>query len=239
MKIEVELITETIFSSGESDSNIVNNKALTDKDGFVYFHSKTLKGQLKDRAFWIYDCYRFSTNGEKEARRMANAIAYLFGIEEEELQSRYPVKKDQESFISYLEEGFQTKPLYCEGHLKIGNLEFNKDFRDALKSLQNGENGYKNYSEDALIKAQTNIRTNISVGENGVVENKHLGQYHTVQNGFKFESILEYIPFNDKKASSFKDELSLIVKSLKRIGASTNRGRGKVVAYLVDCEGGK
>lgn len=233
MKIQVELKTETIFNSGESDSNIVNTKALTDNDGFVYFHSKTLKGQLKDRAFWLYDRYDQSCDGQEQAKKMANAIAYLFGIEQEELMSRYPDKTKYNEFTKKLDDSFQKEPLYCEGHLKIGNLEFDKEFKEIFKSLRKNDEDYINFSKDALIKAQTNIRTNIVIGENGVTQDKFLGKYHTIRSGFKFESTLNYIPENDEKAESFKSELEMIVKSLDRIGSSINRGRGKVVSKLL------
>lgn len=255
LKIEVELKTETIFNSGESDSNIVQTKALTDADGFVYFHSKTLKGQLKDRAFWLYDRYSESKDGEEKAKKMANAIAYLFGIEEQELISRYPnVKnsdKDPESekfegFIKSLDYDlyptFQKDPLYCEGHLKIGCLEFSQEFKEMFNQLKKAEDRtseeYIRFSNDALIKAQTNIRTSISIGENGVTKDKFLGKYHTVRAGFKFESKLDFISGNDAKVdvSKFEPELNMIVMALDRIGANTNRGRGKVSSRLINTE---
>lgn len=247
MKIQVTLKTEAIFNSGEADSNIVHSKALTDDNGFVYFHSKTLKGQLKDRAFWLYDRYSEASDGKDSAKKMANAIAYLFGIEQEELMSRYPKDKSNKytEFVERLDETIQRDPLYCEGHLKIGNLEFDEELRELLNEVKSSfseDGNYINFSNDALIKAQTNIRTSISIGKNGVTEDKFLRKYHTIRSGFKFESKIEYIPTNDEKAKSFESELKMIVKSLDRIGSRTNRGRGKVVSKFIESssnEGGK
>lgn len=252
LKIEVELKTETIFNSGESDSNIVHTKVLTDVDGFVYFHSKTLKGQLKDRAFWLYDRYSESGDGKEKAKKMANVIAYLFGIEEQELISRYPNEENsvknsepknfKDSLDYDLYPSFQKNPLYCEGHLKIGCLEFSQEFKSMFNQLKKTNDRtaeeYIRFSNDALIKAQTNIRTSISIGENGVTKDKFLGKYHTVRAGFKFEANLDFIPENDTKVdvSEFEPELKMIVMALDRIGASTNRGRGKVSSRLINTE---
>ncbi|WP_027626931.1 RAMP superfamily CRISPR-associated protein [Clostridium lundense] len=45
--VTMQLLSETIFGSGESKNGVVNTDILIDKNGFPYFSGKTFKGDLK------------------------------------------------------------------------------------------------------------------------------------------------------------------------------------------------
>lgn len=257
MRIRIELKSETIFNSGEAENNIVNMKALTDDDGFVYFHSKTLKGQLKDQAFWLYDKYCDVITSDStgialvKAKKYANMIVELFGIEQEELKNRYIGKNDSNNeSVKELKNGEEKEEvkqfkgylnldksdiLYAEGNLKIGDLKIDEEIRNYFKKIMiddaQKDSKYHRLSHADLIKAQTQIRTSIQIGNKNVVEKGALAQYHTIKKGLIFYSELEYLN-NNSKLQNYIEELEEVLKTFRRIGASTHRGRGEIIAIL-------
>src|SRR5690606_10579368 len=83
IRIRVRLLSEAIWDSGEQAANHVHTQALSDTNGFVYYHAKTFKGQLKKQAIWLYRLYKEA--GEKEtAAQFIEAVADLFGWGKEE-----------------------------------------------------------------------------------------------------------------------------------------------------------
>ena len=50
LRIEIKLLSETIFGNGENTSNSVDNEVLQDKLGIPYMKGKTFKGKLREEA---------------------------------------------------------------------------------------------------------------------------------------------------------------------------------------------
>ena len=48
MKIEIELLSETIFGCGEAVSNSIDIEVLQDNIGLPYMKGKTFKGKLRE-----------------------------------------------------------------------------------------------------------------------------------------------------------------------------------------------
>ena len=212
-KIEVRICSEAIFSSGEKERNLVHNKVLTDRYGLVYFHAKSLKGQLKRQAFWILRQYgRFDP--ERQASFLTSVSA-LFGINRAELQ-----RINMESEFS----------LCGEGMMKLSSLELDKRIRKYFIALQSQDarDEYYSISPHDLIEAQTRIRTGIQL-EDGKAKDKRLTTYHTVKEGLIFYSSLSF----DANPVPYLEDLHLIVRSLDRIGAGIHRGRGEVETRLL------
>ncbi|WP_053956479.1 RAMP superfamily CRISPR-associated protein [Inediibacterium massiliense] len=232
-KLKIILKSEAIFNSGEAESNMVHMKALTDEFGFVYFHSKTLKGQLKDHAFWLYELYKYAEKKDKrieKSKHWFKCIVKLFGITEAELKYR---NLEEESKLY----------KYVEGSLKISNLELEKPVREYFINLfkEDKQSSYYRLTQNDLIQAQTQIRTSIRL-KDGVAEQGGLVTYHTVKEGLVFYSELNLLENksdvkNDlKKVEPSNEEcwevLEKIVKTFHRIGANTHRGRGEIEAVL-------
>ncbi|WP_425448646.1 RAMP superfamily CRISPR-associated protein [Dethiothermospora halolimnae] len=206
-KIRVELLSEGIFNSGEEQKNSVNNKVLTDKDGFVCYHAKTLKGVLKERGELIG---KNLLSISSKADIIEDLLLELFG-------SRF-----NDNSIS------ETK----KGIMNLSNLEINGEVKKIIKEiniLDSESDGYKGITKYDLIEAQTNIRTHIQL-EEGIIKDKRLGSYHTVKNGLIF---ISDINFDREPAKDQVALLNIIVNSLDYIGGCTNRGRGKVKAVLL------
>lgn len=213
--IKVTLLSEAIFNSGEEEQNLVNEKVLTDENGFVYFHAKTLKGQLRSRGAWIAKRLEELDKEKDEDKRASTgfneSIEKLFGSE------------------------FQ-KTAPKRGMMTLSNLELNKEVQNYLMALNREEHEdiYYNITPYDLMEAQTNKRPRIQT-QNGVAKEHMMMTYHTVKDGLVFYSqinLLEKVSQKDLVA------LNAVVSSMEWLGASINRGRGKIKAQLL-CEDGK
>ena len=75
-RIEIELLSESIFGSGESESNGVDVEILKDEIGVPYFKGKTLKGKLREEAEVLKNYFSNLGFGEYET-----IFSKLFGKE--------------------------------------------------------------------------------------------------------------------------------------------------------------
>lgn len=223
-KIEIEICSEAIFTNGEKERNLVQSRAQTDPYGFVYFHAKTLKGQLKRQAFWLLEQY--SKINTRLAHSFYNSIIRLFGINPME------IKTIREKIGLEL-----SKEVQQAGVIRLSNLELDENLRNYFIELQKEDttNGYYRISPHDLIESQTHIRTGIQL-EDGVAKDKMLNTFHTVRKGLVFYST---VFFEEKLSDGVIKDLARIVYSFRRIGAGIHRGRGEVKARLFIEESGR
>ncbi len=215
-KIEVQICSEAIFSSGEKERNLVQSRVLADRYGLVYLHAKTLKGQLKRQAFWLLRQYQ--SFDDRRAETFLDSVIQLFGINSMELEM---IKlKEVRNFSSSSHQGI----------MKLSPLELDKRLRNYFIALQekDARDKYYRISPHDLIEAQTHIRTGIQL-EDGRTKDKRLTTYHTVKEGLVFYSSLSF----DTDPTDYLADLQRIVHSLERIGAGIHRGRGQVAACLL------
>ncbi|WP_019537484.1 hypothetical protein [Paenibacillus ginsengihumi] len=212
-KIEVRLLSEAIFASGEKESHLVHSRALTDQYGFVYFHAKSLKGQLKRQAFWLLERYRCFDMAI--AMQFFNSIERLFGINGNERSIHWPESKERYA---------------SQGIMRLGALELPADVkRHFLQMMQEDKDDeYYSLSPHDFIAAQTYIRSGIEL-EKGKAKDKRLVTYHTVREDLVFYSP---VTFESVPSKEELDHLNRIVRSLDRIGAGIHRGHGEVEARL-------
>ncbi|QDR78904.1 hypothetical protein [Sporomusa termitida] len=210
-QIEVRLRSEAIFSSGEKESNQVQDRVLTDRYGLVYLHAKTLKGQLKRQAFWLLERYR--SFDQARAQAFLKAMAVLFGMNGEEA-SLTGLSPDR-------------RLLYQPGIMQLGHLALDERLRQYLIGLQDG-GGEGLLGPLDLIEAQTHIRTGIQL-EEGTAKEGRLTTYHTVKPGLTFYATVRFTA----DPEPYLDDLQRIICSLKRLGAGIHRGRGLVDSRLL------
>jgi len=235
-QIEIEICSEAIFTSGEKERNTVQTKAQTDPYGFVYFHSKTLKGQLKKQAFWLLD--KYISSDKDKAQSFYQSIVTLFGTNADEtrrLEEKYNKKNEE---VIKLNKNPQNP-----GIIRLSNLELDKELRDYFisfykKSDKEDEKEYYRISPHDLIEAQTHIRTGIQI-KDGIVKNHMFNTFHTVRKGLVFSSTLTFDETENKITDEVIEDLANIVYSLRRIGAGIHRGRGEATARLLQGEGKK
>ncbi|MBD2847065.1 hypothetical protein IDH44_17850 [Paenibacillus sp. IB182496] len=224
--IRVQLRSEAIFSSGEKAFGLVQSKALTDPDGFVYFHAKSLKGQLKREAFWLLKQYM--QIDQQRAASFCEHMDFLFGLNPE-----LELKKDKyKPLVAHLYERQEDRLNVTEGKMKLGHLELPRAVRHYYKSMleQDEEQGYVRISSHDLTAAQTERRVGIQLEEAGSARKKHFTSYHAVKEGLIF-----YAPVHFMCSPSCEclDDLVRIVAAFRHIGASIHRGRGEVEANLL------
>jgi len=214
-KLEVRIKSEAIFSSGEGE-NLIHTRTLTDRYGFVYFHAKTLKGQLKRQAFWLFRHYQGCDPAR--AYQFFGSIVELFGVNKDEIDRYYPGEKKLPFSPSV-------------GCLNLGNLELDEKIREYLRSLlqTDTQDPEDVITPHDLIEAQTNIRTSIQI-EEGVAKDRMMTNYQTVKTGLIFYSKLNFDP---APSSRSLEDFHRIVCSFRRIGAGIHRGRGLVRARLL------
>lgn len=237
-QLAVTIDSEAIFNSGETDGNAVQMKVLTDEDGFVYYHSKTLKGYLKTQAMAIY--MEYVKLDKAKAKTFLKIINKLFGFNDAEC-NYYKIPKEEIT-------------RYEIGSLKVGHLQLDEETKDFFKKWFKLQelNEYITFSKHELIKAQTKIRTNIAIekkaDKRGVVKKGGLLNFHTVREGLTFYSELVVEDINwtedgEEESTSIEREaeifrtLQLIAGGLRKIGANTHRGRGYCTAKIEKLEG--
>lgn len=213
----VEIKSEAFFNSAESDGNLINQKALTDDYGLVYYHGKTLKGQLKDIGFWIYK--KYMNVDCLKANKFLDIFLFLFGSSKQEL----------------MERGITSSiPVNLEGAMKLSSLELDEETKSFFKDWFEFEH-QKNYitlTKDELIKAQTNDRTQIKIID-GIVKSGCLMTFQTVKEGLIFESSIEIDEDSLYSEVEIFEVLVRIVSGFRKIGAGVNRGRGNIKTSLV------
>ncbi|UHA72129.1 hypothetical protein [Paenibacillus sp. 481] len=230
-KIEVRLDSEAIFSSGEKERNLVQTKVLADRHGFVYFHAKSFKGQLKRQAFWLLE--RYSEIDKELEKSFFSSIVVLFGINKEEIEL-FDIEKLASDDETFKGNYVQQQP----GVLRFGHLELDEQVKRRFTALQSEDQatGYFRVTPHDLIEAQTHIRTGIQL-QDGIVKDRMLTTYHTVKQGLVFYSSLTFDSTIFKEEDGNKElhieNLQRIVSSFRRIGAGIHRGRGEVTARLL------
>ncbi len=227
-QIEIEISSEAILTSGEKERNTVQTKAQTDPYGFVYFHSKTLKGQLKKQAFWLLD--KFISSDKDKAQSFYQSIVVLFGTNADEtrkLEEKYNKKNEE---VIKLNKNPQNP-----GIMRLSNLELDKELRDYFIGFYRDKEDEKDYyriSPHDLIEAQTHIRTGIQI-KDGIAKNHMLNTFHTVRKGLVFYSTITIEELSNEITDKGIENLAYIVYSLRRIGAGIHRGRGEITARLL------
>lgn len=239
-RMQVELLSEAIFSSGEKEANTVQSKALTDSNGFVYYHAKSLKGLLKKKAIWILKHY--AKIDEQLSVQFLHSIIELFGMNNEELsllyEDMYLLLKNDSLLLKELadkKDCFQQ----CNRKLplmKIGHLELPENVRAYYKkiyeqqlSTSEEDKDYIIISRHDLIEAQTHVRVGIQL-QDGVIQDRMFTSMHTVRKGLVF-----YAPIvlDGEVTDQVKDDFFRIIYALDRIGAGIHRGYGEIKTRLL------
>ncbi|MEK4372389.1 hypothetical protein [Paenibacillus sp. FSL R5-0473] len=220
--LELRLLSEAIFASGEKERNLVQSRALSDDYGFVYFHAKSLKGQLKRQALWLLRQYIAIGKGNyAQAYDFLYSMDVLFGVNTWELGKAWGLEEFMSGYLKYRQA---EKGLRGQGMMKLTHLELPHEVKDAFRTIIDSSE----FSIHDLISAQTYIRTEIQL-EEGIVKDKMLNTYQAVKKGFVFQAQI----FFEEDPTQVLPDLLRIICSLDRIGAGVHRGRGEIEATLL------
>jgi len=235
-RIQVHLLSEAIFSSGEKEANLVQSKVLADEEGFVYLHAKTLKGQLKQKAYWLFGLY--AQVDPERAVQFLESIHVLFGLNGWELDmllnDTQKMLNHNSSWLETVIDKFKLK-VKAAGLIKLGHLQLPDPVRAYFKQLHaeqivasTDEQAYIYLSRHDVIEAQTHIRVGIQL-DNGIAKEGMFTSVHTVRRGLIFYAslLMEAMPNH-----AVLSDLHRIVYAMDRIGANIHRGRGEVECKL-------
>lgn len=220
--LEIRLLSEAIFASGEKERNLVQSRALSDDYGFVYFHAKSLKGQLKRQALWLLRQYIAIGKGDyAQAYNFLHSIDALFGVNTWELGKAWGLEEFMSDYLKYMQI---EKGLRGQGMMRLTHLELPHEVKDAFRAMIESDA----FSSHELISAQTSVRTEIQLDE-GIVKDGMLNTYQAVKKGLVFQAKI----FFEEDPSQVLLDLLRIICSLDRIGAGVHRGRGEIEAKLL------
>ncbi|MEK4529885.1 RAMP superfamily CRISPR-associated protein [Paenibacillus sp. FSL H8-0104] len=221
--LELRLLSEAVFASGEKERNLVQSRVLSDEYGFVYFHAKSLKGQLKRQALWLLRQYIAIDRKDDYAHAYAflHSMDVLFGVNTWELVNAWDLEKFMNDYLQHEQSG---KGLRGQGIMRFTHLELPHEVKNAFRELIDTNA----FSSHDLTSAQTYLRTEIQL-EEGIVKDNMLNTYQAVKKGLVFQSRI----FFEENPSEVLPDLLRIIYSLDRIGAGVHRGRGEIETKLL------
>lgn len=210
-KVEIELLSETTFGSGESQNGVVDQEVLLDKQYYPYMHAKTFKGNLRRVIQNIVAPYCTKKYGDKEFN---SCIIKLFGKEGMNVHNNYD---------SYQKKSFR------ESKIKFNNLVLSREYINGFNKVN--KDLFNNISDQTkLIRQQsklevlTNVRYSTKI-EDGVAEGKSLRAERVLRKGLIFTTSIDVI---EKLTPMEKEILEYGLQALKHLGVKKTRGRGLV-----------
>ena len=204
--LKIELLSDTIFSGGESIVSVSDVDVLYDDYKIPYYKGKSIKGNIREVIDIIienqkqYDYQKAKLNDEISTK--------LFG------------KK-------FNNKGNDTyKDNQCEGILKFEDASISDDVKEVLKYLID----IKQITKEELIDSLTDIRYATKINrETGTSQDHSLRSMRVLNKGLIFYSDI----YSDEKLN--EDEFGLLicgVKGLKHLGTLRSRGKGEVRCTL-------
>lgn len=192
-EIEVELLSETIFGSGETESNSVDIEVLKDSVGIPYLKGKTFKGKLREEVEAVakiikefsgkeYTQYVIDLFGEEEVYNHGTLKFSSCKINENiEKNLKYAVENNiisKEQVLSSFTEVRSFTSIEEDGIAKKGSLRQGRVIRKSLKYyVQITTTRELNIIEKGLLAAGVKALRNIGAMESrgkGRIESKLL-----------------------------------------------------------------
>ncbi|AYF54391.1 CRISPR-associated protein [Clostridium novyi] len=196
--VEIKLLSETTFGSGESKNGNVNTDILLDNEGLPYFLGKTFKGCLRKSIEDILKPFYC-----KSGKNFSQIIKDLFGRGN---YKKDPKTKEEKESIEYQRDG----------KLKFSNFYLHKDILDIF------DKGNK----DEILDVLTDVRFSIKMNEElGVADKGSLRAIRVLKKDLVFVGFIEC---ENKLADNEFEILKRGILSLKNLGVNKSRGKGHV-----------
>lgn len=206
--VQIKLLSETTFGSGESQNGMVNEDILVDNEGMPYFSGKTFKGCLRKNIDDILKPF-YLVHRDKLSRSFSSIMEELFGI------GSY--KKDLETKENQEDIGYQR-----DGKLKFSNFYLHTDIADIFD---------KN-NKDEILDILTDIRFSIRMNEKlGVADKGSLRAIRVLKKDLVFVGFIEC---EEKLEENEFNILRQGILSLKHLGINKSRGKGRVEISIKD-----
>lgn len=213
--LKIKLLSDTIFSGGESIVSISDIDELYDDYKIPYYKGKSIKGNIRESAELIIENQK--KFDEQKARENQEIVKALFG----------------KTFLSEQssEQNEDKKELYrddqTQGILRFENASLEEDLKQNLKYLVDK----KIITKDEIISSLTDIRYATKIDrEYGTAKKGSLRSMRVLNKGITFSANI----YSERDLT--EDELALLlcaVKATRHVGTLRSRGKGQVECTLL------
>ena len=211
--LKIKLLSDTIFSGGESIVSISDIDELYDEYKIPYYKGKSIKGNIRESADLIVKNQK--AFNEKKSDENREIVRTLFG----KIFDNTNEKKE-----SYMDD--QT-----QGILKFENASLEDDIKENLKYLVDNDI----ISKEEVINSLTDIRYATKIDrKTGTAQDKRLRSMRVLNKDIIFTSNI----YSERELT--KDELALLVcavKTTRHLGTLRSRGKGNVECTLIPEKG--
>lgn len=211
--LKIKLLSDTIFSGGESIVSISDIDELYDEYKIPYYKGKSIKGNIRESADLIVKNQK--AFNEKKSDENREIVRTLFG----KIFDNTNEKKE-----SYMDD--QT-----QGILKFENASLEDDIKENLKYLVDNDI----ISKEEVINSLTDIRYATKIDrKTGTAQDKSLRSMRVLNKDIIFTSNI----YSERELT--KDELALLVcavKTTRHLGTLRSRGKGNVECTLIPEKG--
>ena len=211
--LKIKLLSDTIFSGGESIVSISDIDELYDEYKIPYYKGKSIKGNIRESADLIVKNQK--AFNEKKSDENREIVRTLFG----KIFDNTNEKKE-----SYMDD--QT-----QGVLKFENASLEDDIKENLKYLVDNDI----ISKEEVINSLTDIRYATKIDrKTGTEQNGSLRSMRVLNKDITFTSNI----YSERELT--EDELALLVcavKTTRHLGTLRSRGKGNVECTLIPEKG--
>lgn len=211
--LKIKLLSDTIFSGGESIVSISDIDELYDEYKIPYYKGKSIKGNIRESADLIVKNQK--AFNEKKSDENREIVRTLFG----KIFDNTNEKKE-----SYMDD--QT-----QGILKFENASLEDDIKENLKYLVDNDI----ISKEEVINSLTDIRYATKIDrKTGTAQNGSLRSMRVLNKDITFTSNI----YSERELT--EDELALLVCSVKttrHLGTLRSGGKGNVECTLIPEKG--
>lgn len=217
--LKIKLLSDTIFSGGESIVSISDIDELYDDYKIPYYKGKSVKGNIRESAELIIENQK--KFDEQKAKQNEEIVKALFGKTFLRDQSSEEDKKEEK----------EKKELYrddqTQGILRFENASLEDDLKQNLKYLVDK----KIITKDEIISSLTDIRYATKIDrEYGTAKKGSLRSMRVLNKGITFSANI----YSERDLT--EDELALLlcaVKATRHVGTLRSRGKGQVECTLL------
>lgn len=212
--LKIELLSDAIFSGGESIVSVSDIDVLYDDYKIPYYKGKSIKGNIREAADIIVENQKEYDN--ELANKNEEIIITLFG-------KKYHKSGDVNEF--------KYKDDQIQGILKFENLSLDENIKQNLKYLvDKGE-----IKKEEILNSLTDIRYATKINrKTGTAQNTSLRSMRVLNKDIVFYANI----YSDRKLK--EEELGLLicaVKSTRHLGTLRSRGKGEVKCTLLSSKG--
>lgn len=211
--LKIKLLSDTIFSGGESIVSVSDIDELYDEYKIPYYKGKSIKGNIRESADLIVENQKIFN--EEKSNSNKEIVRVLFGkIFDNKNENKESYRDDQ-----------------TQGILKFENASLEEDLKENLKYLVD-----KNIiSKEEVINSLTDIRYATKIDrKTGTAETGSLRSMRVLNKDITFTSNI----YSERELT--EDELALLVcavKTTRHLGTLRSRGKGNVECTLIPEKG--